>query len=554
MAVATTPKVRRTKAEPVSAALAPRPTGRTLAEFEPLEPAEIKLRDAARNGEIAHIADTCPIEETASNRVRANFVRFLALGGDAALPVHEHGVQICGAWLVGPLSLTAAEVGSPLALHYSRLEFVEARDARLLRFSLSGSRLEKGLNGFGLQCSGNIHLDECFQAYGTVGLENAWIGGQLDCKDGQFLPELGNALNFDAARVDGSVFLDRKFYARGVVRLIGASIGGQLSCRGGHFSNTDKNKAAMSCENSSVRRVLIFDRVTVDGRIDLTGMSVGALADDSTSWHAASSIRIDGLTYERLGRRAPTSASVRIEWLKRQSEDDLNENFKPQPWEQLIAVLRAMGHADDAKLVAIAKQRQMRHAGLLGKQLWGTSALHKAARTDVIRRPLDGLRVLTQAKWPKRLLHTGWGLFAGYGYRPLRLSLVMVSVWLMLSALFWLGMIDGAFAPTSPIIQTDPAAVALCGAGPDAGDNRWTQCSAVPDAYTSFQPTFYSLDLILPLVDLQQETEWAPVVMVEGETYWAGVTMRGLMWFEILFGWLASLLLVASLTSLIKKD
>jgi hypothetical protein len=57
-------------------------------------------------------------------------------------------------------------------------------------------------------------------------------------------------------------------------------------------------------------------------------------------------------------------------------------------------------------------------------------------------------------------------------------------------------------------------------------------------------------------VDLQQERDWAPIVMKDDgvTTIWGGAITRWFMWFEILFGWAASLLLVAVLGNLVKKD
>ena len=40
-----------------------------------------------------------------------------------------------------------------------------------------------------------------------------------------------------------------------------------------------------------------------------------------------------------------------------------HDRFKPQPWEQIIGVLRQMGHIDEARRLAIAKHRKMRAAG-----------------------------------------------------------------------------------------------------------------------------------------------------------------------------------------------
>lgn len=76
-----------------------RALGRSLGDFAPLSSAETVLLDAARRGVDAVIATDRPSAETDANRVRADFVRFLALGGVADAPVHEHGVQLIGGWL-----------------------------------------------------------------------------------------------------------------------------------------------------------------------------------------------------------------------------------------------------------------------------------------------------------------------------------------------------------------------------------------------------------------------------------------------------------------------
>lgn len=93
--------------------------------------------------------------------------------------------------------------------------------------------------------------------------------------------------------------------------------------------------------------------------------------------------------------------------------------------------------------------------------------------------------------------------------------------------------------------------------------NSWTNSKTCngPNEYTTFQPLAYSLDLILPLVDLQQDKDWAPMVTRartsnptgDTEQFPLGHFIRIVMWFEILFGWMASLMLVAILSGLVRK-
>src|SRR3546814_8768674 len=83
--------------------------------------------------------------ETKTNRVRAAFVRCLALGGDEQAPVHENGVELQGAWLVGSLNLATTKTPYALYLNYCRIEKIEAIHSELAVLGLDGSCLQAGL-------------------------------------------------------------------------------------------------------------------------------------------------------------------------------------------------------------------------------------------------------------------------------------------------------------------------------------------------------------------------------------------------------------------------
>src|SRR5437660_7796952 len=65
--------------------------------------------------------------------------------------------------------------------------------------------------------------------------------------------------------------------------------------------------------------------------------------------------------YESLSGNAPTCAKKRRDWLDRQPKG----RFTPQPHEQLVHVLRQMGHERDARAISIAKQGALRKSGQL---------------------------------------------------------------------------------------------------------------------------------------------------------------------------------------------
>ena len=270
------------------------------------------------------------------------------------------------------------------------------------------------------------------------------------------------------------------------------------------------------------------------GPVRFSGAQIGSLIDDTNL--IARGIILDGLEYGNISGSAATDSSTRIAWLNKQPHDHLYENFKPQPWEQLIKVLRTMGHTADADAVAIAKQDQLYRAG-----------------------KITGIN---------KVWHKLYCWFAGYGYKPIRTIGAMLLVWIFWAGLFGYAKQSGWMAPSSPIIHTSELIRKNCELDAverqkakanittydDAKISVLSNCSVLPNEYTTFNAFVYSLDLILPLVDLQQDKDWSPMVLSTDPWISPRPLIRFAMWFEILFGWMASLLLAAVLGNLVKKD
>ena len=531
----------------------PKPTarahGRSLADFPNLSEAEKKLIACARSGEGCRLDLKRPEEPTKANTIRAGLIRFLALGGDDDNPVHEAGVQLAGAWISDQLDLTASIATRRLGIVHSHfVEPILAQEAHLPALYLNGCHIAE-LRAAGCRIIGGVHLRHGFKATGEVRLLGAQLGGNLDCSGGSFENTGNNALSADGIAVVGVVFLDDGFKATGAVGLLGAQIGGDLQCDGGTFENA--GGYALIAQGATVKGGLVLRGVTkVEGWIDLTAAHVGSLTDDTASW-PVNALILDGFAYDRIGRGA-TDAATRIVWLKKQYPPYLNEDFRPQPWEQLIKVLREMGHGRDANAVAIAKQHALRAAGKIGT---------RAARTDF----RFGWRRWFDARWNDlsndfaKGAHYAYGWLAGFGYRPTRIILWAVALWLVSAFAFSIAAESGLMAPTNPVLHAHEAGanvdVTACGANGDVQPSRyWVRCAGMPAEYTTFSPLGYAADMILPLVNLQQDTDWGPVVSNrQGPLYW-GVVTRWLGWFDILFGWLASLMFVAIVSRLVEKD
>jgi hypothetical protein len=95
----------------------------------------------------------------------------------------------------------------------------------------------------------------------------------------------------------------------------------------------------------------------------------------------------------------------------------------------------------------------------------------------------------------------------------------------------------------------------------DASKGNWFLCNSLPAEYTTFSPLAYSLDILLPLVDLGQEKSWGPLVPtpkqpIYGEffSFSAAHFVRLLNWIEILYGWIASLLFVAIVSGMSRRS
>jgi len=575
-----------------------KPLGRTLEEFKPLGPGEQQLLDACRKGEVAKLGEVTPEAVSDALRVRAAFLRFLLLGGDGDAPVHERGVQLWGAFVVGLLDLTGCRIRANVDLKRCRFDRqIAAMDAHLDGLlALQGSHLAEGLSADRLRCSAGVLLREGFKATGEVRLGGAQIGDDLDCEGGQFEVNEGNALFAAGADVKGGVFLSGAFKATGRVSLLDAHIGGSLGCVAGHFEVKEGDALAadridvkgsvflgggfkatgrvrllgakiggnLECTRGQFEAptgsALSLDRAIVQGawhlyelpqplRVDASHADVAVLIDDLSAWAPGSVL--DGFRYTTLGGRASTTGTDRLKWLGKQPGEQLGNgysgiDFRPQPWRQLQRVLRDMGHTEDAKQVGIAFEDHLRAIGRLGQSPPGTPA------------PLAALkRVVAKAG------HFTFGLLAGYGYRPIRLLGWMAGVWFVCGAMYWWLALPprSAMAPSDPLVFQNPA-YRECLPDKDPKPGNWYLCDALRGEYATFSPLAFSLDVMLPVVDLGQEKSWGtfvptprekPLEELFGHFHWGHVA-RLLIWFEILFGWLSSLLLVAIVSGFSRRN
>ncbi|GGO25438.1 hypothetical protein [Micromonospora parathelypteridis] len=235
-----------------------------------------------------------------------------------------------------------------------------------------------------------------FTATGQIRLLGAHIHGQLSFTDATLTNPDGNALSADRLTVDQELFCSDGFTATGQIRLLGARIGSQLAFTGATLTNTD----GLALDLEGVECPYVRLPSLVDGRIDLANARLGVL-DIAPALNQAPML-LTGLAYTDLDPDPDPPVRHRISWLRRDPG-----GFHPQPYEQLAAYYRSIGHDRDARRVLLAKQRTRRR---ITPGTWRTPRY---------------LRPLLAFAW--RI--PGWlvDALSGYGYVPWRAFLWLVA-------------------------------------------------------------------------------------------------------------------------------
>jgi hypothetical protein len=474
--------------------------------------------------------------------------------------------------------------------------------------------------GVALDCanaeiSGSAVLANGFLAEGMVSFPEAKIGGTLNCRKGTFANHTGDgkskALSFEHAQIEDGVYLRDGFLAEGEVRFNAARIKANFECTGGRFNNPVSLDAgskvvwnnALSLVRATVEGVLWLGpqagdpRTKADfvGSVNLAGCHAHEFVDHPSSWpHKGAGnathtyIHLNGFTYGRMVGQDAYDADTRKRWLDRQPPADRGGGFKPQPYEQLIQVYRAMGHDERARETGKLKAQRWRRANFIN--LWhGWRAMPRfwqgISGSNPFSSALNGFswpfallaRVFARAVWSV-VLALEWivvGFGAAYGYGYFRLGAFLLALWFLGGIIYGGAAGQGGFAPSSPSIYLNKELAEKCG-------QNWTECHNGPPELPSFSPFIYSLDLMLPGLDLGQKHEWQPVsrparrvemglpkltskpegdpeytmapqLSFERETLGEGA-LGDIVAAQTLLSWVALGLLIAILSGAIKKD
>lgn len=232
-------------------------------------------------------------------------------------------------------------------------------------------------------------------------------------------------------------------------------------------------------------------------------------------------VRLTGRGFRRIGQagRRAVRGGVRsfaapprpdaLRWLDLQDRT----RFDPQPYEHLALVLHEGGYDDDAKQVAIE----------LEEVRYSFGSLSRGAK------------------------RTNWmlGRFLHHGHSTRRVWVISAVATLVGALVFWQGYTGGVIVPSREDVYMDSSYVAT---------------ATPPSEYPSFSPLFYSLDAFLPVIDLHQEMYWLPnphtACRIRGfDIRFAecGMAIRWYLWAHIIFGWIATTLIVISVTGAVRR-
>jgi hypothetical protein len=572
--------------ETFSKTLSAIPLATGLRDFHPLNAAETRVVTGLLSGDLVRLGDGLrPDADDPARTVRASFLRFLILGGSEDCRAHEKGLRLSGAVVTGTLDLEGCRIPRDIGLKDCRFTATPVlRSAVIDNLFLDGSALP-GMQADRLEARGGLTMRGT-AVTGDILLRAARIGGNVEA-DGATI-ESPNAIAVDAdgleaqgsfllrgAHVQGGInlsgvrlgadvnalgakieragefalngdgmaargdFVLRGATVAGEVRLQGAVFGGDIDCRSAMFE-VPGGHALLLNRGRIDGAFFLGQGASVQGTLDLTATEIGAIDDERESWPQTGDLLLNRCRYGAfIG--GPVDAASRLEWLARQVPERWGQDFWPQPYEHLANVLRDMGHEEDARAVLIEKERLQRRA----RRARARNPLWRAALATK-----DALLAVT----------------VRYGRQPLLALLWLAVFWAIGVIVFSIAEANGALKPNSAVVLRS-LEWTMCDLEqaearymPSSGQ-VWTG-RALPgqsqlvcflnqpesSSYPEFSPWMYSLDALLPVMEIGQKQYWRPNPVKP-----RGPFTLNYYYFQSIIGWALSLLAVAGFSGLVKS-
>ncbi len=492
--------------------------------------------------------------------IRAEVIAALLLGAVPPEPGQVAALRLDGARITGALSLGHSVIAGPLRLRECEFDSViEMSGAKMRDVDLHGSRLA-GLVAARTEIDGDLAISGG-QCTGQITLTGAHITGALSFEDSRLrnpgaVALLANRLVVDddllapratvdgtmrlgGARVGGMILLDGTalrseggvaFYARnisvgarflardgfscaGEMVLVDASIAQDLNFRGGALRNPQGN--ALVAWGVHVGRNLSFYRgSSVEGTMRLTGARIGAellvtdarLADPRGEGMRWRHVHATTLTLGP-GLSAETPVDLRFSRFSVIRDDQAC-------WPAALHLSGLSYDALDPPLPALARVGWLRRDadGYVPGNYETLAAMYRGHGDDA------GARAVLLARERDRRVHLRWfgqpwsllqEVTVGYGYRPMR-----AGAWLLV------------FLAVGTLVF---------------GLHHPPPFGATP--HPAFNPFIYTVDLLVPLVNLGMRGAYDP----QGPQRW-------LAYFLIAAGWILATTIAAGAARVLRRQ
>jgi hypothetical protein len=450
-----------------------------------LRSTKVRLRRAYRAGR--------PLDLTGSagDVVSAAFLATLLLDGRSAAAGRIARLDLVGAHITGQLDLTSARIATQLRLRRCVFDEKLLLDhADLLSINMDGSTLP-GIEADGVQVAGDF------------GARDATIAGDI-----WLLPaQVKGTVEFDRSTVTGTVYLQRAEVGGGVhlrgsqlergIGLAGTRIGGNVNLVGARIGPA-ANGIAVAGAGVLVGGAVLARDLVADGEVNFIGAQVtGSIAFQGSTLRCAAGyalLLIEAQARLLTLRPSPDSAgtvSLRDARFGRLADDPVNWP-RECPFEgDGLVYERLTRRSEDVVETSVQERLEW-----MAKYSTGFSpgtydqfaaALNRDGREQEARRVLlvrERLRHRAMGR-----LGSLWGAIQdagiGFGYRPGR-------------ALLWLLVVVAA--STSWFSYSGPLQ------------------AVKPDEAPTWDPFLYSVDVLVPLVDLGHDKAWDPVAVDKAVT------------------------------------
>jgi hypothetical protein len=330
------------------------------------------------------------------------------------------------------------------------------------------------------------------------------MGSPLTLADARAISLVATGMNVGAA-----VLLNKGFTAAGTVSLNSVRAD-QLVLSPAKPAGANEITFNFTAKAAQIARVLRWaPDGQFSGQANLEDAHVGELEDNWTQpgeqaahgyWPLGGRLRLSGFTYGGLGQ---ADVKQRLGWIRSQYEGDADQRapFAAQPYEQLAAMYRQAGQECEAREVAIARRRDLRKYSKLNWYRWfGNWFLDNSIR---------------------------------YGYQTWRAAAGLAAVFVAFLVLSIVGQHQHVIVPTGNTKGLHPVPTA-------------TQCTS---NYPCFYPFGYTVDTVLPIINVHQADYWGPTGHAPSGWLWvAGV------WGATAAGWALATLLIAGYTGVVRQN